>query len=322
MPHDYQQGRLNLPFTGHCTFSKSPIADCQDTQGADFAVLGVPFDMGCQYRSGARFGPRAIRQASTLFAFGHSGAYDYERDTLYMEKSKVKVVDVGDVDMIHTDSEQSLSNTKVAVESLLAQGCIPIILGGDHSVTAAALSAYESHHDLHVVQIDAHLDFVDQRHGVRFGHGNCMRRASEMAHIKGMTQLGIRNTSSSNRQDHQDALAVGSTILSVNQFRQSGTLKVLDSISPESKIYLTIDIDGFDPSIAPGTGTPSHGGFYYDEVLSLLEQVCQRHQVVGIDLCEVAPAYDPTEITATLAAQLLINVMGYAAHYQKEPNYV
>lgn len=313
-----QQGRLNLPFTGHCTFMKAPIANIENTQNATFAILGAPFDMGTQYRSGARFGPRAIRQASTLFSFGHNGSYDHERKILFLPKDKVTVVDVGDVDMVHTNSEQCLANTQAAVEVILSQKTIPIILGGDHSITAATIAAFHSENDIHVLQIDAHLDFVDERHGVKFGHGNCMRRASEMQHITGLTQLGIRNTSSSNATDYQDAIGAGSNIISVQQFRKLGLSNILDSIPKSKKIYITIDIDGLDPSIAPGTGTPSHGGFYYYEVLELLEKVCQRNAVIGIDLCEVAPAYDPTEITATLAAQLLINLIGFVAHYSQE----
>lgn len=168
------QPKLNLPFTGHCTFAKRAIAECDEYIDADFAVIGVPFDMGCQYRSGARFGPRSIRQASTLFSFGHNGAYDHERKTLFLPSDKVKIVDVGDVDMIHTDSEQSLENTKQAIKTLLKSKAIPVILGGDHSITAATLAAYDTYSDIHVLQIDAHLDFVDERHGVKYGHGNCM----------------------------------------------------------------------------------------------------------------------------------------------------
>ncbi|MFH0255866.1 agmatinase [Vibrio rumoiensis] len=316
------QPRLNLPFTGHCTFAKRPIVECDENIDADFAVIGVPFDMGCQYRSGARFGPRSIRQASTLFSFGHNGAYDHERKTLFLPSEQVKIVDVGDVDMIHTDSEQSLNNATKAIETLLQSKTIPVILGGDHSITAATLAAYDSYSDIHVLQIDAHLDFVDERHGVKYGHGNCMRRASEMGHITGLTQLGIRNTSSSSSSDYIDAVEAGSTILSVQQCRKVGLEAILETIPKGKKVYITIDIDGFDPSIAPGTGTPSHGGFLYYEIQELLEKVCQQNTIVGVDLCEVAPAYDPAEVTATLAAQLLINLIGYIHHYNHEDVYV
>ncbi|MFM2481610.1 agmatinase [Celerinatantimonas sp. YJH-8] len=316
--NDYETGRLNLPFVGHTTFAKStPVTDW-NAIAADFAVLGVPYDMGCQYRSGARFGPRSIRASSTLFSFGHNGAYDYESDTLYLQKDKVKIIDIGDVDMIHTDSDRCLANTTAAVRKILNSGAIPIILGGDHAITAANVAAFSDEAPIHVIQFDAHLDFVDERHGVRYGHGNCMRRVSEMPHVTGITQMGIRNVSSSNQADHDDAKAAGSTIFSVRQLRRLSIDELMAQIPAGVRYYLTIDIDGFDPSIAPGTGTPSHGGFMYYEVLEIIEQLAQRGHIVGVDLCEVAPAYDANEITSILAAQLLMNTIGYIAHYREK----
>jgi len=316
--NEYESGRLNLPFVGHTTFAKSPAVSDWNSINADFAVLGVPYDMGCQYRSGARFGPRGIRASSTLFSFGHGGAYDYESDTLYLQKDKVRIVDLGDVDMIHTNTERCLHNTEQAVRAIIKSGATPIILGGDHAITAANVAAFEAEDPIHVIQFDAHLDFVDERHGVRYGHGNCMRRVSEMKHVSGMTQLGIRNVSSSNQSDHQAAQDAGSTILSVRQTRNLGLAEIMKKIPYAKRYYLTIDIDGFDPSIAPGTGTPSHGGFTYYEVLEIIEQLAKRSDIVGVDLCEVAPPYDPNEVTSILAAQLLMNTIGYIAHYREQ----
>ncbi|HZS85606.1 MAG TPA: agmatinase [Stellaceae bacterium] len=312
--HGYEKGRLDLPFVGHCTFGKQPICTDWDNIAADAAILGVPYDMGTQYRSGARFGPRAIREASTLFSFGHSGAYDYEDDTVYLPRDKVRIVDLGDADIVHTDTAKSHENTRFAVRKILKSGALPVILGGDHAVHAPVIEAFDGRGPIHIVHIDAHLDFVDERHGVRYGHGNPLRRAAETKHVVGMTQLGIRNVSSSNRSDYEAALGFGSRILSVRQFRALGVARVLDLIPAGMNYYVTIDIDGFDPSIAPGTGTPSHGGFLYYEVLELLKGVAARGRVIGMDLVEVAPAYDPSGITAFLAAQLLLNFLGFVFH--------
>ena len=310
----YERGRLDLPFVGHCTFAKAPICTDWNAIDADVAVLGVPNDMGTQWRSGARFGPRGIREASTLFSFGHGGAYDFERDTLYLTTEEVRMVDVGDADIVHTDMEQSHANTEEAVRRILAAGAMPLVLGGDHSVHAPVMAAFESHGPLHIVHFDAHLDFVDERHGVRYGHGNPLRRSSEQNHVTGMTQLGIRNVSSSNRLDYEAARRAGSDILSVRDVRRLGTQAVLDRIPSGIDYYLTIDIDGFDPSIAPGTGTPSHGGFLYYEVQELIEGVAKKGNVVGLDLVEVAPPYDPAGVTSILAAQLLMNAIGFIFH--------
>ncbi len=195
--------------------------------------------------------PRAIREASTLFSFGHDGAYDYEDDVIYLPRDKVRIVDVGDADIVHTDTAKSHENTRFAVRKILTSGALPVILGGDHAVHAPVIEAYAGRGPIHIVHIDAHLDFVDERHGVRYGHGNPLRRASETGHVTGMTQLGIRNVSSSNRSDYDAAQNFGSRILSVRQFRQLGVAKVLELIPAGMDYYVTIDIDGFDPVDRP-----------------------------------------------------------------------
>lgn len=312
--HGYESGRLNLPFVGHCTFAKQPVALDWDSIDADVAVLGAPFDMGTQYRAGARFGPRAIREASTLFSFGHGGAYDFEDDVTYLPTDLVSIVDIGDADIVHTDTLKSHANIETGVRRILGAGALPLVLGGDHSVHIPCIRAFDDRRPVHIIHIDAHLDFVDERHGVRYGHGNPLRRASEMDHVTGFTQLGIRNVSSSNRGDYEAARAAGSDILSVRDVRRLGRDGVLARIPPGVRYYLTIDIDAFDPSIAPGTGTPSHGGFLYYEVLEILQGLAARGEVAGIDLVEVAPDHDPAGITGFLAAQLLMNLLGFIFH--------
>jgi agmatinase len=194
---------------------------------------------------------------------------------------------------------------------------MPVVLGGDHSINIPCIDAFESHGDIHILQIDAHLDFVDERHGVRFGHGNPMRRAAEKPYVTGLTQVGIRNVSSTAREGYEDARRFGSDILSVRQMRAMGPEGVIGRIPKGAKVYVTIDIDGFCPSIAPGTGTPSHGGFLYYEVLEMLQAVAKRHQIVGVDLVEVAPDYDHSGSTAILAAQVLLNFLGFIFHVRK-----
>jgi len=315
--HGYKSGRLNLPFVGISTFGKSPYVENWDAISADVAILGAPFDFGTQWRAGARFGPRAIREASTLFSFGHAGAYDHEDDATYLDSS-VRMVDLGDADIIHTKTEESHRNIEVGVKKILDASALPVVLGGDHSINIPCINAFEDacakNGPIHVVRIDAHLDFVDERHGVMYGHGNPMRRAIEKPYVSGMTQLGIRNVSSTAKEGYEDARARGSDILSVRQVRALGTEAVLARIPQGQRYYVTIDIDAFCPSIAAGTGTPSHGGFLYYDVLELLQGLSLRGNVAGIDLVEVAPAYDLSESTQILAAQILLNFIGFIFH--------
>jgi agmatinase len=281
-----------------------------DTIDADVAILGAPFDAGTQFRAGARFGPRGVREASTLFSFGHAGAYDHEDDATYLPES-VRIIDMGDADIIHTDTVNSHANIEYGVRKALAAGALPVTIGGDHSINIPCVNAFDDQGPIHILQIDAHLDFVDERHGVRNGHGNPMRRAAEKPYVTGLTQLGIRNVSSTAREGYEAARAMGSDILSVRQIRALGVATVAERVPKGARLYVTIDIDAFCPSIAPGTGTPSHGGFLYYEVLELLQAVAKTHEIIGIDLVEVAPDYDHSGSTTVLAAQLLMNFLGF-----------
>jgi agmatinase len=314
--HGYASGRLNLPFVGLCSFGKYPYVGDWDAIDADIAILGAPFDFGTQYRPGARFGPRAIREASTLFSFGHAGAYDHEDDITYLTEDQGRIVDIGDADIIHTDTQQSHANIETGVRAILKAGAIPVVLGGDHSVNIPCINAFSEEEPFHLIQVDAHLDFVDERHGVTAGHGNPMRRAAEKDYVKGLSQIGIRNVSSTAKEGYDDARAFGSDIISVRQFRAIGVAAVLDRIPKGERYYVTIDIDGFDPSIAPGTGTPSHGGFLYYEILELMDGLARQGHIIGLDLVEVAPYYDKTGSTSTLAAQILLNTIGRILYHR------
>ena len=312
--HGYDKGELNLPFVGICTFGKYPYLKEIVENEFDLAIIGAPFDMGTQWRAGTRFGPRSVREASTLFSFGHAGAYDHEDKITYLNPQKVRIVDLGDADIIHTDTISSHNNIEKIVRYALSRGAIPVTIGGDHSINIPCLRAFSDQVPMHLVQIDAHLDFVDERHGVRHGHGNPMRRAVEHKHITGLTQIGIRNVSSTAREGYEEALQMGSEIISVRQARTMGNDGLLSRIPEDANYYVTIDIDAFDPSIAPGTGTPSHGGFLYYEILEFLDGLTKRGNVRGVDLVEVAPDYDPTGSTAILAAQILMNFIGRILH--------
>jgi agmatinase len=311
--HGYETGRLDLPFVGIPTFGKRPYVSDWSAIDADVAVLGAPYDFGTQFRAGARFGPRAVREASTLFSFGHGGAYDFEDDATYLG-ADVRIVDLGDADIVHTDTTKSHANIKTGVNAMLDAGAFPVVIGGDHSVNIPCIDAFEGRGDIHILQIDAHLDFVDERHGVRNGHGNPMRRAAEKPYVTGLTQVGIRNVSSTAKEGYADARAMGSDIISVRQMRRLSAQGAIDRIPKGAKVYVTLDIDGFCPSIAPGTGTPSHGGFLYYEVLEMLQAVSKQHDIVGVDLVEVAPDFDHTGGTAILAAQILLNFLGFIFH--------
>ena len=313
--HAYERGRLDLPFVGHCTFGKRPPCLDWDALDADVAVLGVPYDMGTQYRAGRPLRP-ARRSARPRPCSPSAMAAPTTTRTTWSTWPRTRSGSsmwATPTSCIPTPPPATATPRRRCARSSSAAPC-RWSLGGDHAVNIPCVRAFSGQPPIHLIQIDAHLDFVDVRHGVREGHGNPMRRAAEQAHVTGLTQLGIRNVSSTAREGYEDARRRGSQIRSVRQCRRLGTEGVLELIPAGARYYVTIDIDAFDPSIAPGTGTPSHGGFLYWEVMELLQGIARRGDVVGIDLVEVAPPYDPSGITSILAAQVLLNFLGYIFH--------
>ncbi|EEG55452.1 agmatinase [[Clostridium] asparagiforme DSM 15981] len=290
---------------------KKEICTDLDRLEADVAVLGVPYDMGIQYRSGTNQGPECIRAGSKLTAFTNDdGVYDPDRDEMFLD-SRWRIVDCGDADIVHGDLEQSFRNIEESVRKIVARGAIPVVMGGDHSITIPVVRALDSLGPVCVVQIDAHLDWCDERAGQKLGQGSPMRRLSEMKHVDGMAQVGIRGLGSSMKSDFEAARAYGSVIISARDVKKKGIDYALSQIPPAERYYITYDIDGTDPALVTGTGTPSAGGLDYYEINDLLYGITKKGEVVGFDLVEVAPQYDPSGYTGIFAARMMIEFMGY-----------
>ena len=184
-------GRLNLPFVG-CAASANIPTSLTGIRSTPTSPSSARRLISARSSAPARFG-RAVCARPRPFSFGHAGAYDHEDDVTYLENDKVRIVDIGDADIVHTDTEKSHANIEAGVRAILAAGAVPVVIGGDHSVNIPCINAFDGQEPFHLVQIDAHLDFVDERHGVRYGHGNPMRRAAEEAYVTGLSQVGIRN---------------------------------------------------------------------------------------------------------------------------------
>jgi agmatinase len=305
-----EDARLNLPFTGIATFAKVPWHEDIDTLDADVAIIGAPYDLSTQVRSGTRLGPRGVRNASTIYGLRTVSYYDAEFDEVFLEG--VSVVDVGDVDMVHASPQVCLDNIQKSIGKILDRGAMPVTIGGDHAVPIPIMKAFgeKGYGPICVIQIDAHLDFVDERFGVREGHGNVMRRIAEMDHVSGLAQIGIRGPGSSDPTDFEDARRMGSVIIGPREFRRIGLEQVLERVPDSAQYYVTIDCDGFDPALMPGNGSPSPGGFSYHEVVDFLRGIAKKGDVVGFDFVEVAPQYDPTEITQQTTARVILDFLG------------
>ena len=309
---DVVQPMLNAThaFTGIPSFARGPIVPRQSVE-ADVAVLGVPYDEGTSFRPGTRFGPRALREASLRYAFfgpgpGKRGYWDLEASRQRL--GRLRLADCGDVDIVALDLEGNLRRIGEAVETLLSRGVLPVVLGGDHSITFPSVRGHAGRGPLSLVHIDAHLDYRDEVGGVRFGHGCPIRRIAELPFIQDIVTLGIRGLRAS-QEDLEAAGARGNRIVTAAAMRRDGLAAALAQVPRAERIYVTLDVDALDPGIAPGTGTPDPGGLSYTEARDLLQGIARKGRIVGFDLVEVNPWLDPTGVTPLTAAQLIIEFL-------------
>ena len=299
----------SMPFVGIASFLKLPIVTAETLSGFDFAIVGIPFDEGTSNRPGARFGPRGIRAASALYSYeGSAELFDVELGRTILEGARVG--DFGDVHIEPLGGDANRAAMTSAVAAVLAAGAIPVCVGGDHSVTAPILRAHAAARAgslPYLVHLDTHMDF--DSYGSAHYHGSPIRRVIEDTLVSGVTQVGIRGLNSG-RADWEEARAGGVKVVTCSEYKRVGVQGVLESVPTRAPLYVSIDIDAFDPSIAPGTGTPEPGGLTYLEGRELLRALAGHGDVVGFDLVEVSPPYDHSECTSILASRLLLDLMG------------
>jgi agmatinase len=307
MPYD----TVNLPCTGIASFCKFPIRTDLSLLAEDVAVFGVPWDEGTGYRPGSRMGPRAIREYSTRFAFGERGAsasgyFDVESGERRLERTTF--ADCGDLDILYTRVDETFDALTGAIENILSRKAFPVVLGGDHSISFPVVRAFSDYAPLSIFQIDAHLDYTDEVRGVKLANGSPIKRISELPFIDRIVQIGIRGIRA-NEAAFRDSAARGNLIVLASDLRREGTAAIASRFPRGGNIYVTVDIDGLDPSIAPGTGSPCPDGLLYRELRDLLRAIAGCGKVVGMDLVEVNPFLDPTGRTASLAVQTILELL-------------
>ena len=289
--------RRSLPYSGVPTFLSLPYAPNAADLG--IAVVGVPMDLGVSNRSGARFGPRAVR---TIERIG-----PYHPTLRAVPAKRVRAADVGDVPFRSRYSlEQSLEDIERFYLSLKSQGVRPLSVGGDHSITYPILKALGKDAPLGLVHIDAHCDTMGAYDGSKFHHGGPFRLAvlDGVLDPERTIQIGVRGSSN---MFWEFSHASGMTVIYMEDFMHMGIDAVIEkarAVVGADPIYVSVDVDGFDPAYAPGTGTPEAGGLEAREGLALLRGL-QGLSIAGADVVEVAPQYDPTTNTSQLAAQIL-----------------
>lgn len=301
-------------FASRGSFAGVPARPIDDLGGADVVILGAPFDWGATYRAGARFGPRAIRETDYL-------GFDASRPHLPtgIDPFEVmNVVDAGDLVLPPGYIEESLDRIADAVETVARTGAVPIILGGDHSITwPNARAVAEVHGDIALIHFDAHADTgAVSPGGMLLGHGTPMRRLIESGAVAGrrFVQIGLRGYWPEPETVAWMAEQGMQTYL-MSEIVERGMRAVVDdavayAAEGADAVFLSVDIDVVDPGMAPGTGTPEPGGITSRELLDTLRRLSRELHVVGADIVEVSPPYDgPGEITAFLANRCVLEIL-------------
>jgi guanidinobutyrase len=299
-------GGNELPrFAGIASMFRLPVVE--NASGLDVAIVGVPLDIGTSNRTGARYGPRQIRSESVLVR-------PYSMATGAAPFDSFQVADAGDVALNAFDLGKSIAIIEKHFDRVLENDVKTVSMGGDHTITLPILrSIHRKHGPVALVHVDAHADINDEMFGEKITHGTIFRRAIEEGLIipEKMTQIGLRATGYS-ADDFDWSRRQGVRVVTAEEcwYQSLAPLmaEVRERIGGGVPAYLSFDIDGLDPSVAPGTGTPEPAGLTASQGLEIIRG-CAGLNLVGCDLVEVSPPYDPSGNTALLAANLIFEML-------------
>jgi len=300
---------IKKPFAGF------PAQDDLNAFEGQFAIVGVPYQS--PYANLPDYStlnaPDAVREQS--YKYSQIDHYDFDFDGDLLGGKSVKCLDCGDIVQNDEPFEKYSKTVTSTISHLLNKGAVPLVIGGDHGTTIPVLRGFESVQDLCVVQIDAHLDWLDEKAGVKDGYSSPMRRASEMANVSSVVQIGLRSQGSATQKEVDDAKACDKTLLiKAEELHQSGIEAILQRIPKASAYFITIDADGLDPSIAPGCGYPTPGGVEYYQLFNLMRGLAKKGKLVGMDFVEIVPENDLENLTSLFAARQILNFIGVVAH--------
>jgi len=294
-------------FVGVRTFLGAPYVSDLDNLHADFAVLGVPFDEGTWGWPGERYGPRNMRESSQEYNHDLTEGFYYIEGDRTVLKGK-HWVDVGDVPIMPTVPSQTADKITEMVRKVRSRGAFPIVLGGDHSITFAILRAFDI--PATVIHFDAHLDTWNGASG-NLDHASWVNRAAQLQTVKKVIQLGQRGLAN-DEEAMANARKAHTTVITAEQIHRKGVEWVLTQIPRSENIYITLDVDVMDPTLAPGTGTLEPDGLNFAEIDGLLKGVTDKGHLVGMDIVEVNPLRDGSTRTEQTAIRLLIDTLGAA----------
>jgi agmatinase len=301
-------------FGARNTFVGVPMRTLDTIGDAGVVILGAPLDWGTSYRPGARFAPAAVRDADYLEPDGHRPHLDTGIDPLEV----LGVVDIGDVTMAPGYIEDGIDRIRSVVSAVAATGAVPLVIGGDHTITfpnAGGVADVYGHGEIALIHFDAHADTGASHYGMLYGHGTPMRRLIESGAVPGhrFVQIGLRGY----WPDPETVAWMrdqGMRSFFMSEIVERGLAAVVDDAVRHAAagargVFISVDIDVVDPAAAPGTGTPEPGGLTARDLLDTVRRLGRELEVVGADVVEVAPAYDPSHITALLANRVILELL-------------
>jgi agmatinase len=291
------------------TFLGLPAAGVDELRDVDVVVIGAP--CATPYSSVGPYckdAPAAIRAASAVYSgIRHHHNFDLDGPMLL---EGTNAVDVGDVPWDDTAHEANRAAIRHTCEAVLAAGAVPVVLGGDDSIPIPVLQAYADHGPITIVQIDAHIDWRDEVQGERWGLSSTMRRSSEMEHVGEMIQVGRRGVGSARPADLAAAEARGVHFFSARDVHREGTKAIIDLVPAGGSIFITVDVDGLDPSIVPGVIGPEPGGLTYFQAIEIIDGIADRARIVGFDVVEFVPERDVNGIGALTTFRMAAHAIG------------
>ena len=305
-------------YAGIATFMKAPLAlEPADLDGADVAIVGAPMDEMVTHRPGTRFGPREIRHASDL------SDRMWHMDLGVDPFAELAIVDHGDAGCIPADPHASHKAIRESVRNICGAKAVPIVLGGDHSISFPAIAAVAEHHDdLAVVHFDTHADTADENWDVKYAHGTPFRRIVDSGAVSGdkLIQIGLRGGWPW-EEEWSWMRSVGVRWHRMEEVIEKGIDSVMSSVLMEvgkaKNVYISVDIDVLDPAYAPGTGTPEPGGMTTWQLMRAVRMVALEKGFVGMDVVEVSPPYDHAQITAMAANRVVVEALSALALFKK-----
>jgi agmatinase len=314
------QSRLDRPFVGIPSFLRSPICTDLDRLDGAIAVMGVPFDEGSPFLAGSRMGPRALREHSLRFVGGgKKGFYNPTTAKQYLEYEMANglIVDAGDADILPTNVEKTFENITAMARQILDRGAMPVMLGGDHSVTYPVVRAFDT--PLHVVHFDAHTDYAPFVHDLRFTNQHPFRHIRPMKHVLSLTQVGIRSLRES-ADMVEDSINDGNRVVTMPEFYRLAPQGLAALIPKDAPCYVSIDVDVLDLPLVPGCVSAEPNGMTYAELRDTLKALAERVDVIGFDFVEVNPQLDVgTGVTSYIGVHTVIEFLG---HICDQPRWV